>query len=128
MSVDFAAEEVVLFFARRTGATDSAADKSRHAKGDEQGRQIAAQVRQVREEIVHFKEPHSQLPSMGHLNARSGLLHGGEDVHHRKKAGVWKWLFRWISAVTLGNYPIWELEGWLRDRLSWLISMQLHAK
>jgi hypothetical protein len=57
----FVMEEIVFFFAGLAHASDCATYQNRDADRNQNCRQIAAQVRQVEQNFVHFRDPHKQL-------------------------------------------------------------------
>jgi hypothetical protein len=55
-------KEIVFLFAWSANTADRASNEHCHPDGYEDSRQKVAQARQVTQEIVHFKEPHSPGP------------------------------------------------------------------
>ena len=60
--VDFLVEDVILLFTWSADATNRASDKHRHTDRYQDSRQKIAEMRQVIQQVVHFKEPHNLAP------------------------------------------------------------------
>src|ERR1700761_1629397 len=69
-------EDVVFLFAGRTHAANRTSDQHRHSDRYQDRGKIVADMRQMRQEGVHFGEPHTKLlRSIRMLKPLEGLLH-----------------------------------------------------
>ena len=90
-SVDLAVEEVVLFLAGRGVAADGTADQRGNAEGDENGRQVTTEFREMGNEFVHSQRASFQAPIDGTPKRLSGFSPAefGES-HIGKICGGWE--------------------------------------
>lgn len=65
---DFVVEQVVLLFAGFAHAAYCAADQKGNAQRYQNGWQIAAQTRQVEQNLMHLRDPHKLHPLVRRLN------------------------------------------------------------